>query len=202
MALTVINSPLKARQPDKTDIYLRVLIGIAEKGISTEEERLKAFYHLVKYITSLRKTIVKPGINLFFLGNDLLKGVSTKKFAQYFPPMKVYDGKRYETKDYFSSLEALEKQGEVIKEPFEFLWDYQNNLIMFYVVAQMSALSDAHEQETGKSVFEEVFGVIPRRLHEVNGKKFLLDTKTGKTVPVKEVKKKTRWIKAVRGAKK
>lgn len=181
-------------------VYLRILKELANKGIETEEDRLKAFYHLAKYMTLKPENSEEAESNFYIttIGDELLKGVSIEKFIQYFPIEKTYDGTRLEMKDYFSTVEALKEHGLVIKDPFTFLWDYHNRLIRFYVVARMGFMSRIHEQSTGKSLIEDFFGIAPMYLKEINGKEVLYDSKTGKTKPVRRHKRRPKWIRRVK----
>lgn len=192
-----MNSLLARSELDLPGIYLRNFIRILTEGLNTDDDRIKAFYYLVKYIKS-NKDLSEKDVQLTFVENLLLAGVSTQKFMTYFPAEKVYDGHKWQTKDYFSTIEMVKQQGDTIKDVQEFLWDYQNLIITHYTVQKMCALSKVREQQTGMSMIEEIFGIKPKYLREVNSKKFLYDSETGKMVPVKERKRRPKWIKLVK----
>lgn len=136
-------------------------------------------------------------LNLVMTDSLLLEGVSVDRFVQFFPITKKYNGK-HEWKDYFSVIGSLKENGPVIKEPFEFLWDYDNLLTSFYLVEKMSLMSHAYEEEAAKSIIEECFGIKPKQLLNINGKEVLFDPDTSKTIPVKPHKRKPKWIKSVK----
>lgn len=182
-------------------IYLKNLGRCLEKEPSSDDEKLKAFYHLAKFIVSdmgTKEFDENKKLNLTMMDSLLLEGVSVDRFVQFFPIKKTYNGKNKDWKDYFSVINSLKENGPVIKEPFEFLWDYDNLLTSFYLVEKMSLISHTHEEETGKSIIEECFGIKPKRLLNINGKEVIFDPDTGKTAPVKPSKRKPEWIRAVK----
>lgn len=104
-----------------------------------------------------------------------------------FPISKIYDGARYECKDYFTTMEFLKNLGldERIGDQIDiFLWDYVNPDTRMFNVKTFSCVDDLRALRGEGSMFSEFFGAkgLPTyKKYEVNGKEFMLDTKTGKT---------------------
>lgn len=183
---------------DKVKLYHMALAKCLAKGISTEDEKLRAFYYLSKYIVCKgNKCDSKSDFNLTLLDESFLKGVSTKRFIQFFPIRKRYDGAKYEVKDYYSTIEAVKRHGDTIQDVYEFLWDYFNTHISFYVVRKTCLMSSIREVETGQSLFEDL-GMKPMYLREFEGKKVMYNPETQKTLPVKENRKRPKWIKLIK----
>lgn len=183
------------------EIYYRNFHEYALSQDRSDEAKLKAFYYLAKYIISCRPEREQCSETLLSLcmgDSELLQGIPTEKFVQYFPIRKTYDGKKYQSKDYFSTIEAIKEHGQVINNVSEFLWDYDNNLTNMYMVQKMCLLSGFRRQQTGKGLIEDFFGIQPCYIQEYNGQKVLYDSKTGKTTPLKERKKTPKWIKLVK----
>jgi len=179
-------------------IYLRNLIKILTEGQDNEEERLRAFYYLMKYIVT-NKELLKSDLQLCMAVERLLIGVSVEMFITYFPITKEYDGARYEIKDYYSTIQAVKEQGKTIgNDVFGFLWDYRNTLVEKYMVQQLCLLSRSHEQEVGKGLLENFFEIKPLFLKRIGGREVLYDSSTGKTKPIKRYKRRAKWLRLVK----
>lgn len=125
------------------------------------------------------------------------------EFMQMFPIKKDYDGKRWEVKDYFYTMEEINKM--VKDEPIgdkveEFLYDYHNDTIRYYSVEFMSSISDMRILKGEKGIFEEWAednGISISTMHKTaKGKEFMIDGKTGKSFKVKKVH--PRYLKIVK----
>lgn len=113
-----------------------------------------------------------------------------------FPVTKSYDGAKYQCKDYFSTMDAL--QGHGLHEPIRttetassLLWAYMNPVVMMYQVHRMSAISELHSMETGKGLMEQFFedqGVKVgtfRKYETDDGQTFMIG-EDGRSFPVKK----------------
>lgn len=135
--------------------------------------------------------------NLFNM-NDALSKVIAKitpaDLMTIFPISKTYDGDRYQMKDYFSAMEAVNAHG--LHEPFktanearELLWEYWNRDIVLYQVKLMSIISALNQMETGESLMERFFreqvgiDVGCRKYTDQNGNSYIVDG-SGRSVPV------------------
>jgi hypothetical protein len=76
--------------------------------------------------------------------------LTPREFTNIFPIEKVYDGAKYETKDYFFTVQAIEKIGwdSVIDDDIvEFLWDYTNIYVSLFLVEMLGCTSDIEIQK-------------------------------------------------------
>lgn len=188
-------------------IYLRNYIkGLDQikSGLASDEIRLKTFFYMARYIVTnnFGKKTSDLDFDLQMVLNDeqLLSGVNTQKFINYFPITKSYNGEKYECKDYYSTIEAVRAKGDTLTDIFDFFWDYDNSLIREYIVCKMSLMSEMHKRETGNGIAEqwaEENGIKTYSLHKDNkGKEYLFDKETGKTIKVKKTKPK--YLKVVK----
>lgn len=89
--------------------------------------------------------------------------MTPKQLQQMFPISKEYDGDKYQMKDYYYTLHALEKTG--IDKPIgtemeaaHLLWDYQNTEISFFLMAYMGCIEDMYIYEIDDRPFKEFYG--------------------------------------------
>ncbi|MGN7478950.1 hypothetical protein ACTHOQ_13965 [Solibacillus silvestris] len=129
--------------------------------------------------------------------NTLMALLTPREFQNIFPIDKIYLDENDGWKDYFYTRKYIEAFGEdkVIGEEIEnFLWEYQNWTISFYMVEKMGVISDLRKLETGKGIMEEFLeeqGVSTYTMHEgVNGKKFLENIQTGEVSEINKPKPK------------
>lgn len=112
----------------------------------------------------------RPGIqgitNRYSELSKIMQSIGTltpQQLQQMFPISKEYDGDRYEMKDYYYTLHALEKTG--IDKPIgtemeaaHLLWDYQNTEISFFLMAYMGCIEDMYIYEIDDRPFKEFYG--------------------------------------------
>lgn len=121
----------------------------------------------------------------------LIMFVTPRRFTEIFPIDKRYDGNRWGTKDYFSTVEMINKHGwdEPIVEAFDFLWDYQNQDTREFLVNYLSLISDLRRAQGEPGILEEwaEMNNIPLyRMHtDSEGKQFIID-QNGRSKPVKK----------------
>lgn len=89
--------------------------------------------------------------------------ITPKQLQQMFPISKEYDGDKYDMKDYYYTLHALEKAGMdkpigTEMEAAHLLWDYQNTEISFFLMAYMRCIEDMHIYEIDDRPFKEFYG--------------------------------------------
>lgn len=148
----------------------------------------------VRMLNALKETksaddlLVRFQLSEFILG--LLALTTPRRLCRIFPIEKKYDGNRRGTKDYFSTVEMIETHGwdELIKEPFEFLWDFENAETREYTVNHMGLLSDIRRAQGHPGLLEEWAGQngIPLyTMHtDTDGRRFIID-QNGRSVPIK-----------------
>ena len=112
----------------------------------------------------------RPGIqgitNRYSELSKIMQSIGTltpQQLQQMFPISKEYDGDRYEMKDYYFTLHALEKVGmdkPIGKETeaAHLLWDYQNTEISFFLMAYMGCIEDMYIYEIDDRPFKEFYG--------------------------------------------
>lgn len=112
--------------------------------------------------------------------------LTPREFQTVFPIKKSYDGEKHETKDYFYTKKYIEEIGEdkIIGENIEeFLMEYDNWAIRFFLVEMMSIASDLRKIDGGKGIMEEYLeeqGVPTYTMTERgNGQQFLTNNQTG-----------------------
>lgn len=197
---------IKKEKPDYFTLYSKVFIN--ELRVATDKYKTAAEYDkdtLRKLIWSGTKMIIasesrsndKEGLeNKFSLVtfiNSLMALLTPREFQNIFPINKIYYNEDDHWKDYFYTRRYIEEFGEdkVIGEEIdEFLWEYQNWTISFYMLEMMSIASDLRRLGTGKSIMEEFLeeqGVPTYTMYDgIDGKKYIENSQTGE---VSEVKK-------------
>lgn len=136
----------------------------------------------------------------------MLRFVTPKEFICMFPPEKRYDGAKYQSKDYFTTMEAIKKldmeqsiNDEIVL--LNLLWDYRNREINRFMVSWMSAVSHMRQAKGGMDPLEEFMqkeGVPTYTYHKNEG--YLYNQMTGETVKVeKSNRRKPKYLKIVEG---
>lgn len=89
---------------------------------------------------------------------SLLVFITPRQLLQWFPPKKIYDGAKWEAKDYYSTMKACEAWGldNPISEGFSFLWDYMSTDIMLFMVTAMHYMERKNIQKNGISMIDEL----------------------------------------------
>ena len=194
---------IETKQKPKLDyegIYLYRMCKAFSDFDGSLEARRKIIYYTVKYFNVI-------DIELF-TGEDLerlltLRGGMMEVMSQItpadlitiFPISKTYDGAKYEMKDYYSAMEAVNAHG--LHERFktadnarELLWEYWNRDIRLYQVKLMSVISGMNQRATGETLMERFFreqganvGTY-RKYTDQNGNSFMVDD-MGRSVPVR-----------------
>lgn len=180
---------------------------IVNTGVSnikdlSQNDLMKISLAGVKYIGACHKVRVLRGekdsvdeaklIFQYINGVFSIMGLLTlKNFVTTFPIEKSYDGDRYQCKDYFYTMDVLNKMDwdkpigqDVISE---FLWDYENRDLRDMYVEYMSSMSAIYKEKTGKGIAEQFCednGIKGYTFYEEAG--ILVDNETGKTVKVKK----------------
>ena len=165
--LKLIQSNSKQRKPSKTELFRRaferkvnsldaktstvseimslVLLGVKAYSRKDPDNRNNYDYLLAKF-------------NLMNLIQQDMANLTPRQFMNIFPARKVYDGARYECKDYFSTMEMVNSlnQDEPIGDKIEdFLWDYMNLDTQMFTVEMLSLTSDIMRAEGKPGIFEQ-----------------------------------------------
>ena len=155
---------------------------------------LKAAYHGVRSGATCKVEEYSPEriYEYYTVVMAFVSYLTPRELTQMFPIGKTYDGDRWEMKDYFSSMEAIQEHGgmdiPIGDEAFSLLYDYENHVTRVFLVNYMSAASQVYKQLHGIGIMEQFFedkGISCDTEHtDASGKKYLTDRKTGKTVRV------------------
>ena len=150
----------------------------------------KAIYHGVSMINATEYDTIK-NLSYEYFGffesiNSLIALLSPRELMQIFPVEKTYDGEKWNCKDYFSTMEAMREHGldtPIGDGVLNFLWDYFNESLSFYVVNYLGAINQLYKNETGRDMTAEFFadqGIsFYRKFTADDGKEYLRDTKSG-----------------------
>ncbi|MCO7128427.1 hypothetical protein NIE88_22145, partial [Sporolactobacillus shoreicorticis] len=128
-----------------------------------------------------------------------------REFMQVFPIDKTYDGEKYETKDYFYTmnyLKSLDMDKPIGRENLsDFLWDYMNRTMWLFSALKMSALADVQRARGEKSWFEQFAEDNDLTMYESfsdGSGQYMQDTKTGKITKIVQHKRQPKWIRRVK----
>lgn len=162
----------------KKFIYLEVKSLSAGKHKATDVEGIERLFTIYSSVT------------------DLLGMLTPREFMQMFPIDKDYDGKKYQTKDYFSTMEEINKLD--IEQPIgeenimSFIWDYHNREICEFEVYKMCAMSDLRRLQGEKGLMEEFCeqnNISTYTHYEELG--ILIESGTGKSIKFNPIRKRT-----------
>lgn len=82
------------------------------------------------------------------------------ELQELFPVKKIYDGDKYQTKDYNYTMEALRKldpDQPIGREAFALLWDYQNWRLSFFLVELVSVMNIVGQYHGKPNFFDYLF---------------------------------------------
>ena len=184
---------------DKFALYHRSFSKALSKAFVDESALDRAILYGVRTFNSLPKSenyeVLINRFQFVEVIKSLMMWLTPKRFVNIFPIKKTYNGKRYEIKDYFSTVQAINEHGwdELIQAPTDFLWDFYNDEICEFMVNQMCLVSDimrAHGQPGLLEQWAQENGVpIFRMYTDENEKEFLID-QNGRSKPVKKARPK------------
>ncbi|SFL49836.1 hypothetical protein [Lactococcus garvieae] len=91
---------------------------------------------------------------------NLIGSLTPKELMEIFPIEKIYDGKKYQTKDWFSAHEAVQQLAQETpisesKEVFDFLWDYHNWDLHIFTVNVIASMNNINKMEKGRGLLEQ-----------------------------------------------
>src|SRR5699024_595090 len=122
-------------------------------------------------------------LTLYQFLSELIDRITPRQLMTVFPIEKEYDGRKYEMKDYFYSIEKCKEHGldVPIGNSFDFLWDYHNRDTGGFIVKYMSTLSDVTKYATGQGLMETYLaeiGVTTYTEKIIDGKSVLVENLT------------------------
>ena len=200
----------KKQRISKCMPYSDAFIRFLDKGWETFEDLVdsgeitKYVYLGVKAIGEMHTAQIevweqKPAYTEFSMISTLVGAIgllTPHQFVQTFPADKKYDGEKYSTKDYFSSMKAirtLDPSKPIGDEDavLNLLWDYQNWNINWFMVEWMSALSRVCRLQGLTAPIDEFvqdLGVTTYTLYEEEG--YIYNNSTGEVSKIQKPKAK------------
>ena len=191
-------------------IYLQALINSMKdykNGADEKDSIKKLVFYGVKTINTKPKdeylNLETIQSNIDF-NNVILGAIGTltpKELMNIFPLDKYYKGAKYESKDYFYSMNYIKDHGinKPIKDPISFLWEYTNintSIFLMNVLGEIDNLRISQGNQSMASEFMEAQGIKPlRKYTDQRGKDFFINDK-GQTMRIK--KKYPRYLKLVK----
>lgn len=85
--------------------------------------------------------------------------IKLRNFVTIFPITKEYDGEKWQSKDYFFTMDVLSKMDwdkPIGRDKlYDLLWDYQNDDLREVCVEFTCAMSAIYRSQTGKGIVEQ-----------------------------------------------
>lgn len=102
---------------------------------------------------------VKSDFSLLEVVKTLMGQLTPRELMSMFPIAKKYDGKKWDCKDYFFTVEKLKDfdlDTPLGDEGLEdFLWSYWNDDLFSFDSVSFSIISNMYRSQTGKGIMEE-----------------------------------------------
>lgn len=198
---------------DLIPIYFNALVRKLQELIKHPDDTLTVkqtiFYgvRIVNLVVKEKPDSYEDLSGIFELIGSIKSAMSTltpNELLTIFPLRKDYDGARYQTKDYFSSMAVLKEIG--LDNPIgsnidELLWDYMNIEIQIFTVNLTSVLDRLYRLEGHKGLLEEFFESQGTPLttystfKDGKGRQFMKNNSTGEIMRVR--KKIPRYLKGL-----
>lgn len=194
------------------DIYLRVYMRILS-GYVTDETARRQTWAGVKFIglqcrNALLKEMSADMIDSLMRTTNRVKAgiahLTVKDFIQMFPPDKNYNGRRDDSKDYFSTMQYIRsfEQDEAIGKGRvdELICEYSNEDIKRFVLAIWALVDKVRERHGLQSMaaeFMQAQGVSPVAIYKDNVGEYAVTG--GRSYRIHKTKKRLpRGIKIIR----
>lgn len=178
---------------------------LSENGRYFEDNKDKILYILIKMIgketgnmKSQDSDFVYSMFNLLSIVKGIVGEYTPREFMRLFPIQKDYDGEKYQVKDYFYCMEYIncigmdEKIGE---KATEFLMEYWNRDINFYMVTWMGVVSAMDIIQTGRDSMMDFFeenGLHFKTFHQEGDE--MVDSETGERFKISKPKNPMRKL--------
>jgi len=154
---------------------------------------------------------VSPSARLerFYHTLEGLRDITPRELMNVFPPEKMYDGDKYECKDYFTTMEVITQHG--IDTPlgdyvFEFLYDYMNRKTRQFVVRWINVIDDMRHADGLPSMIESFLEsqgasvTMFRKITGADGRELAYNTQDGTIAVISTKKPRTpSWWKIIEG---
>ena len=204
----------KKEKPDFVKLYSNAMTRTLERQKEAPEDKqanLRAIFYGVKLIgvTDNRNLSAEGAYSRFWLIESLkasMGKLTPQELMQMFPVRKVYDGERWEVKDYFFTMDVLRQHGldKLLGGAVDdILWDYMNRDIGRFVVASIGAMDELRRHSGEQPLIEEFAERNGMKLPtytmttDRKGKRWLTDNDTGERQRVKV--KRPKYLRPVSG---
>lgn len=170
-----------------------------------EENKDKILFLLIKIIGKERRRmeeqkeeIICGMFNLIQLVKKLVSEYTPRQFMNLFPIKKDYDGDKYGVKDYFYCMDYISKIGidnHIGEKASEFLMEYWNMDINFYIAKWMDIVSAVDIIQTGRDHMLDFFeenGLHFHKFHQEGNE--MVDDETGERFQIAKTKKRLKKL--------
>ena len=202
----------KKEKPDFVKLYSNAMTRTLERQKEAPEDKqanLRAIFYGVKLIgvTDNRNLSAEGAYSRFWLIESIkasMGKLTPQELMQMFPVRKVYDGERWEVKDYFFTMDVLRQHGldKLLGGAVDdILWDYMNRDIGQFVIASLGAIDELRrhsgEQCLMKEFAEQKGMKLPMYIMTTDGKgrRWLTNDETGERQRVKV--KRPKYLRAI-----
>lgn len=166
----------------------------------TQNDLMKVAYAGVKYIVGLKNikhayekldmeypediNSIETTFNLISSIFTVMSGLNPRNFMMTFPVSKEFDGEKWCSKDYFTTMNEINKldidKPIGVKNMENLLWDYQNDLISGYYAEFLCTASAMRRAQGGKGIMEEWCEEMNIPTYTINKKDgYILNNQTG-----------------------
>lgn len=206
-----LNKKLEQRK-QKAYIYRKLYYKSLCNCFLDESTSIRIAFYGIKYVT-LFPFDTKTTLDDFLLMYkdiqtiiNIMEVIPLKDIINAFPIIKEYEGERFESKDYFSTMDYLKNidvENPLGEEIYNFFFNYYNNDIMNFSIRHMLIIDKIRKANNQQSLMEEFISTIDDKkqihtytYHEKEG--YMYDNQTGKTFKVRKPKKRIpKYIKVV-----
>lgn len=219
-AFKVLETPPQKEPVDYNKIYIGIcsnnlLLQLGNITQLTKDEAKKTIYWGVRALplmfnaflnkdlpTMDANTILNGLYDITLLIEHLISRLTPNQLITIFPIKKQYDGSKYEVKDYYTTMEELNRIGmdtAIGSNTVELMFDYQNDYICKFTITKMLIASAIRRLEGKMGIMEEFMeskGVPHYQLMtDSDGKKFIYDPQNHTTYKVS--KPRPRYLRVV-----
>jgi hypothetical protein len=199
----------------KSILYNNALVKLLDEYIGKEETRdyYKKVVFLgtrcINYLPKDNRTNYEEAMSLYtsicFIRDNMAK-LTYKEFESIFPIQKVYDGERWECKDYFYTrdyLKAFNEDDIIGTNIDELLWEYVNTDVRIFNTSLFMAVDNLRRLEGKRSMMEEwadMNGITTYTLNkDSKGKEYLYDRKNRRTIRVSRARRRLpKYLKVIK----
>ncbi len=213
MSLTLLPPAQKKPRPNYLPLYFNAFMR-TEGDFCGDDTSAEAIQRSVYYGVRAPNLYSRKPTNehddyalnsLYRLVMGRIELLTPRQLMRVFPVDKRYDGKRWECKDYFYTMNALEQHGmdkPLGDRAFGILYDYTNPHVSNFTVGMMCMLDRLRLAQGEKGMLESFFESQGQHLTtysrvEQNGKEYMRNNDTGEMARV--ARPKPRYLRVVRG---